>query len=235
MRKRCLEDWIFYWVALAVKGFFCLFPYRIGIGFGAGVIYLLSFFYSRRFSVAYINLKSAFPHKKPGEIRWIIRRSMLNLGLSLMEFILSVKLDTEVLKEYADSFIGKGWTISSMNDQQFVAGTMQSVPEENTMQESNILFKVLGFPLYVYALLNNLLSIFAIRWIIKRFVRDHHWTSSIRFAGMILVTPLFYIIQLVLFYYFTKDWSLFWIYFASLPLSAWFGSLYWQKVSAVRF
>jgi 1-acyl-sn-glycerol-3-phosphate acyltransferase len=121
------------------------------------------------------------------------------------------------------------------NDQQFVAGTMQSVPEENTMQESNILFKVLGFPLYVYALLNNLLSIFAIRWIIKRFVRDHHWTSSIRFAGMILVTPLFYIIQLVLFYYFTKDWSLFWIYFASLPLSAWFGSLYWQKVSAVRF
>ncbi|MDP8216811.1 MAG: ELM1/GtrOC1 family putative glycosyltransferase [Candidatus Kaelpia imicola] len=102
MKKRFLEDWIFYWIALAVKGFFSLFPYRLGVGFGAGVIYLLSFFYSRRFDVAYMNLKSAFPCKYPAEIKWLIRRSILNLGLSFMEFILSVKLNKERLSSLAD-------------------------------------------------------------------------------------------------------------------------------------
>lgn len=121
------------------------------------------------------------------------------------------------------------------NDQQLVAGNLQNTTEEIDKQGSNLFFEVLGFPFFVYALLNNLVSIFAIRWIIKRFVRDHHWISSIRFAGMILVTPLFYAMQLFLFYWITEDWGLFWIYFVSLPFTAWFGSLYWQKVSAVRF
>jgi 1-acyl-sn-glycerol-3-phosphate acyltransferase len=121
------------------------------------------------------------------------------------------------------------------NDQQFVAGNLQIATEENRRQKSTVFFNIFGFPFFVYALLNNLLPIVAIRWIIKRFVLDHHWISSIRFAGMILVTPLFYTMQLVIFYWITGDWILFWIYFVSLPFSAWFGSLYWQKVSAVRF
>lgn len=61
------------------------------------MLYLLSFFYPRRFDVAYINLKSAFPHKTPCEIKWLVRRSVFNLGLSLMEFVLSFKLDRRTL------------------------------------------------------------------------------------------------------------------------------------------
>jgi Kdo2-lipid IVA lauroyltransferase/acyltransferase len=166
MRKRCLEDWIFYWVALAVKGFFCLFPYRIGIGFGAGVIYLLSFFYSRRFSVAYINLKSAFPHKKPDEIRWIIRRSMLNLGLSLMEFILSVKLDTEGLSSLID-FKGR-----ENIDKKLVKGrgVVFLTAHYNSWEIMPFLGSILGYNCHViareqkYPKLNMLLNRYRSRW-----------------------------------------------------------------------
>ncbi|HEO63684.1 MAG TPA: hypothetical protein ENN78_00235, partial [Candidatus Omnitrophica bacterium] len=102
MKKRYIEDWIFYWIALCVKGFFSPFPYRIGVAFGAGIIYGLSFFYSRRFSVAYLNLKSTFPSKEPSEIKWLIRRSMFNIGLSLMEFMLSPKLDRKKILGFVD-------------------------------------------------------------------------------------------------------------------------------------
>ncbi len=102
MRRRYLEDWIFYWIALAVKGFFEIFPYSVGVCLGAGVIYLCSFFYQRRYDVAYLNLKSAFPEKNPAQIKWLIRKSVLNLSLSLMEFILSSKLKREDLKRLVD-------------------------------------------------------------------------------------------------------------------------------------
>jgi len=102
MRRRYLEDWIFYWVALAVKGVFEIFPYRVGVVAGAGIIYFLSFLYARRFDVAYLNLKYAFPEKGPAAIRWLVRRSVLNLGLSVMEFVLSSKLDKKKFLKFVD-------------------------------------------------------------------------------------------------------------------------------------
>ena len=164
MKKRCLEDWIFYWIALAVKGFFSLFPYRLGVSFGAGVIYLLSFFYSRRFDVAYINLKSAFPHKDPAEIKWLIRRSMLNLGLSLMEFILSVKLNRESLSSLID-FKGQ-----ENLDRASGKGIILLTAHYNSWEIMPFLTSILGYNCHViareqkYVRLNTLLNRYRSRW-----------------------------------------------------------------------
>ncbi len=166
MKKRFLEDLIFYWIALAVKGFFSLFPYRTGVGFGAGVIYLLSFFYGRRFDVAYLNLKSAFPHKDPAEIRWLIRRSILNLGLSLMEFILSTKLNKEKLSSLID-FRG----IENLNKELGTGkGVILLAAHYNSWEILPFLSAILGCSCHViareqkYTRLNTLLNRYRSRW-----------------------------------------------------------------------
>jgi len=166
MKKRFLEDWIFYWIALAVKGFFSLFPYRLGVGFGAGVIYLLSFFYSRRFDVAYMNLKSAFPHKDPTEIRWLIRRSILNLGLSFMEFILSIKLNKESLSSLID-FKGRENLDRELGSGK---GIILLTAHYNSWEILPFLSAILGCSCHViareqkYARLNMLLNRYRSRW-----------------------------------------------------------------------
>ncbi len=166
MKKRYLEDWIFYWVALAIKGFFGLFPYRLGVAFGAGIIYLCSFFYSRRFEVAYLNLKSAFPHKDPAEIKWLIRRSMLNLGLSLMEFMLSIKLDVESLSSLID-FNGRD---NIERESGKGRGVMFLTAHYNSWEIMPFLSSILGYNCHViareqkYARLNMLLNRYRSRW-----------------------------------------------------------------------
>ncbi len=121
------------------------------------------------------------------------------------------------------------------NDQK-IAGGENNIPiKSERRKDYGHIFKVAGFPVYVYALLNNILPILTIKWIMRRFIRDHHWVSSIRFTGMLLITPLFWVPQSVMFYQFTGDWLLLLAYMASLPLSVYVASRYWWKYSWARF
>lgn len=97
MNRRSIEDWIFYWTVLGFKSLLSILPYSWAVPIGAGIIYGLSFLYPRRFSVAYTNIKTAFPHFSPGRTKHLVRKSVFNLGLSLMEVLLIDKLNKKRL------------------------------------------------------------------------------------------------------------------------------------------
>jgi KDO2-lipid IV(A) lauroyltransferase len=97
MNRRSIEDLIFYWTVLGFKSLLSILPYSWAVPIGAGVIYGLSFIYPRRFGVAYTNIKTAFPHFTPGRIKHLVRKSVFNLSLSLMEVLLIDKLNKEKL------------------------------------------------------------------------------------------------------------------------------------------
>lgn len=115
------------------------------------------------------------------------------------------------------------------NDQKWLRG--EPIPpssEKRKRKCSRWVNKWFGLPLYGYSLLNHLPAILTIKWIMKRFVRDHHWDASIRFAGMILITPLFYLMQAIVFWLIVQDVLWLSAYLLSLPLAAWYGARYRQ-------
>ncbi|MDP8234650.1 MAG: ELM1/GtrOC1 family putative glycosyltransferase [Candidatus Saelkia tenebricola] len=166
MRKRYLEDWIFYWLALTVKGFFELFPYRAGVVLGAGSIYLLSFLYTRRADIAYINLKYAFPKKSPAAIKRLMRRSIFNLALSVMEFVLSSKLDKEGILGVVDINGQAVLNTEALSGK----GIIFLTAHYNSWELLSSIGAVLGYPSFViareqkYRRLNNLLNRSRSKW-----------------------------------------------------------------------
>ena len=54
---------------------------------------------------------------------------------------------------------------------------------------------VLSAPLLFIALINYLLSIGVLAFILKKFVKDSHFTGSIKFAAGMLIIPFFFILQ----------------------------------------
>jgi len=116
MNRHSIEDLIFYWVVLGFKTLLGILPYSWAVPIGAGILYSFSFFYPRRFDVAYTNIKTAFPHLPPWRIKYLVRKSVFNLSLSLMEFLLIDKLNRERLvrlvklkgKEYVDEMGERG-------------------------------------------------------------------------------------------------------------------------------
>lgn len=115
------------------------------------------------------------------------------------------------------------------NDQKWLNGEpIQASKVKQQHKLSRMVFKWFGLPFYGYSLLNHLPAIATIKWIMKRFVRDHHWEASIRFAGMILITPLFYLLQAMVFWLIVQDVIWLTAYLFSLPLAAWFGVRYRQ-------
>jgi 1-acyl-sn-glycerol-3-phosphate acyltransferase len=121
-------------------------------------------------------------------------------------------------------------TLRLKNDKAMLVGQPVDSSSQHKTESKHFLLKILGFPLYLYCFIHHWLSILTIRYIMKRFIRDHHWESSIRFASMIIITPLFYLLQSVLFILLTKDWVWLLAYVISLPLSAWFGAYYRQTL-----
>ena len=102
MNKRWIEDFIFYWIVQGFRTLFGLLPYSWAVPLGASILYGVSFFYPRRFDIAYSNIKTAFPDLKPARIKHLVRKSVFNLSLSLMEFLLIYKLDKEKLFKLID-------------------------------------------------------------------------------------------------------------------------------------
>lgn len=60
-------------------------------------------------------------------------------------------------------------------------------------------------PLFLLVFLPHFPALFLIQLLIKKVVKDDHWTSSIKFAGLIILFPLLYLIEIVLFWVLTQN------------------------------
>ncbi len=163
---------------------------------------------------------------------------MADVKMELLKLMVAIQNENrydEIKKGLAERYREPDLEIRLQHDKKFIAGDFSNSVKNSEEPRSRLLFRIPGFPFFLYALVNHILPILVIKWIMKRFVRDHHWESSIRFAGMILITPLFYLLQTGLVYLSTNQllWTL--VYFLSLPISAWIGARYWQELTILRF
>ncbi len=97
-----------YWIdsvgfaAVKILGiFFRNIPLGLSLWIGRRIGDLSIFVNSKRWRIAYTNLKAAFPEKEPCEIKLITRRSFQNLGMNLIEVFRIPKLNLA----YIDRFI----------------------------------------------------------------------------------------------------------------------------------
>lgn len=81
----------------------------------------------------------------------------------------------------------------------------------------NVLIKVLGFPVFLYGLINNLISYLLVKAIVKKFVREEAWIASIKFAAGLFITPVVYILQSLILLQLTGSILAAALYFISLP------------------
>jgi 1-acyl-sn-glycerol-3-phosphate acyltransferase len=95
---------------------------------------------------------------------------------------------------------------------------------------SNVLLGIIGFPVFLYGAINNLIIFLIIKYIMKKFIKDAHWTASIKFAGMILLSPVIYLLQTIVIWLYFPDWACVSAYFLSLPLSAVLAGDYFHSV-----
>lgn len=107
------------------------------------------------------------------------------------------------------------------NDQHFLA-TFEDTKTKHTIpkEKPTALNCVLALPVYVLATVLHFPAYLTIQWIVRRFVTDFHWTTSIKFAAMMFVAPPIYIAQSVLLYQLTG--SFLWVlsFILLLPLTA---------------
>ena len=94
----------------------------------------------------------------------------------------------------------------------------------------NLLLAIAGFPVFVYGAVNNLIIYLIIKYIMNKFIKDAHWTSSIKFAGMILISPIIYVLQTMLIWLFFHNWIIAVVYLISLPVSAVLAADYFHKI-----
>jgi len=76
-------------------------------------------------------------------------------------------------------------------------------------------------PISIYGFINNFLPVLPQKQIIKK-VRDKQFHSSIKFVLGVLITPIIYLLQMLIVSFFTDIWWVKWIYLISLPVSLYF-------------
>ncbi len=88
-------------------------------------------------------------------------------------------------------------------------------PDQRMIPNTCVLYK------WIYSLLiiPHLLSLWVVRLMIKKTVRDDHWTSSIKIAGMLFIAPLLYLLQACLLAVAGISWVGLLFYFLLLPIS----------------
>lgn len=100
----------------------------------------------------------------------------------------------------------------------------------NKQKKSNFMLSIVGFPVFLYGAINNLIIFLIIKYIMKKFIKDAHWTASIKFAGMILISPIIYLLQTLIIWLFFQDLVCTAAYFVSLPISAVLAGDYFHSV-----
>ena len=82
------------------------------------------------------------------------------------------------------------------------------------------------FPIILYAWLNHLIPIYAIKYTLKNLIEDQAFVGSMKLAIGMFLTPIAYVFQAWIFYVFTGNVMYSLLYFISLPLAGWVYLLY---------
>ncbi len=115
-------------------------------------------------------------------------------------------------------------------DQGLVANySAENEPLINPTPSKSLLLKAI----YVLAVIPHILSLLLIGFVVKKTVRDDHWTSSVKFAVMLFGAPLFYILQALLLMGLGCKLVGILLYFLLIPLSGRFVVYYRQKFRSV--
>jgi|ETNmetMinimDraft_13_1059891.scaffolds.fasta_scaffold07688_1 1-acyl-sn-glycerol-3-phosphate acyltransferase len=88
-------------------------------------------------------------------------------------------------------------------------------------------------PMFIYGVINNLLS-FWIPLRISKSIKDPHFKSSIKFVISFLSFPVFYIIQSLAVLVIFNDWGIVLVYFLSLPISASFAWCWYNTFKMIK-
>ena len=100
MKKIFIIDFLVFAIAKTLSFFFCCVALRPALWIGrvmGGLVYILN---TKRRSIAYANLKSAFPEKSAREIKTIARRHFENLGMNVVELMKFPIMDKRFLQRY---------------------------------------------------------------------------------------------------------------------------------------
>jgi len=81
--------------------------------------------------------------------------------------------------------------------------------------------RIVLFPIWIYGFINNLLPVWATRFLLNKMVKDHHFASSVKFALGAFLLPFVYLLQALLLYLIAGNISLSLCYFLSLPFFSW--------------
>ncbi|MFC1508178.1 ELM1/GtrOC1 family putative glycosyltransferase [Candidatus Omnitrophota bacterium] len=87
MNKDSLIDFLGFIIVKVASLFFSLLPLPLALWIGRRMGEFALFFNLKRRSIAYANLKSAFPSKGSGEIKRILRTHYQNLGMNVAEIL----------------------------------------------------------------------------------------------------------------------------------------------------
>ena len=87
MKKDSLIDFLGFIGVKIIGGLLCCVPLSMALWIGRRIGDIAYFFNSKRRSIAYANLKSAFPRKEGREIRKILKAHFENLGMSAVELL----------------------------------------------------------------------------------------------------------------------------------------------------
>ena len=97
-----------------------------------------------------------------------------------------------------------------------------------------LLFITLGFPIYVYGIINNYLPFEIPGRLAKRFAPDREYEGPFAMTFGIFTFTIFHGIQLALFWHFTHQLLFTMMYFISLPFAGFFAYYYWHRVMEIR-
>jgi len=114
-------------------------------------------------------------------------------------------------------------------DKEFVKQAAFDVTKQKTKRQ-NPATVLLGFPIFMYGILNNFIIYLIIKFILTYLMQDKHWTASFKLAGMIFISPIIYLLQTWLLWQFVPEWAYVSAYFVSLPVSAILAGDYYHAV-----
>ena len=88
---------------------------------------------------------------------------------------------------------------------------------------------ILGLPLFLYGFINNAFPFHLPNYLVKKKIKDVHFHSSLKMGFAMVFFVVFYLLQTLVFFYFTKDILYTSAYFISLPFTGYFAFRYWFK------
>ncbi len=90
----------------------------------------------------------------------------------------------------------------------------------NQPKPSKKLFCTLGWILFLPAYIPHFLFVGLIHWLVKKVVKDDHWSHSIKYAAMIFLAPLFYVAEALLVWFITYSPMALFIFALLVPVTA---------------